>query len=71
MQMFFVLMAVFTGTLLVPSVIMLIISLEAEVRRNAPARTPEWVMVRSMPAARLTRSEYNRLIRAERSRKRR
>lgn len=71
MQMFFILMAVFTGTLLVPSVIMLIISLEAEVRRNAPVRTPEWVMVQAMPAARLTRSEYNRLIRAERSRKRR
>ena len=71
MQMFFILMAMITGALLVVTLIALAISLEAEIRRNAPVRTPEWAAAKAMPAARLTISEYNRLIRAERNRRHR
>ena len=71
MQMFFILMAMITGALLVVTLIALAISLEAEIRRNAPVRTPEWAAAQAMPAARLTISEYNRLIRAERNRRHR
>lgn len=71
MQQFFILMATVTGALLVITLIALLISLETEIRRNAPAKTPEWVMIQSVPAARLTISEYNRLIREERNRRHR
>lgn len=71
MQMFFILMAMITGALLVTALIALMISLEAEIRRNAPVRTPEWAAAQAMPAARLTISEYNRLIRAEQGRRHR
>ena len=71
MQTFFILMAMITGALLVIALIALMISLEAEIRRNAPVRTPEWAAAQTMPAARLSISEYNRLIRAEQGRRHR
>lgn len=71
MQTFFILMAMITGAMLVIALIGLMISLEAEIRRNAPVRTPEWAAAQAMPSAKLTISEYNRLIRAERNRRHR
>lgn len=65
MQLFFILMAIITGTLLVITLIMLAVECEAEMRRTAPAKTPEWIAVSRMPAARLSISEYRRLLKAQ------
>lgn len=65
MQLFFIVMAVITGGLLIITLLMLAVELEIEMRRSAPPKTPDWAAVKAMPAARLTISEYNRLIRAE------
>lgn len=68
MQLFFIVMAIITGTLLIITLLMLAAELEIEMRRTAPARTPEWAAVQRMPAAHLSLSEYNRLIKAEKKR---
>lgn len=68
MQLFFILMAAITGTLLIITLLMLAAEMEIEMRKTAPARTPEWIAAKQMPAARLTISEYNRLIKAEKKR---
>lgn len=65
MQLFFILMAIISGALLVITLIMLAVECEAEMRRTAPAKTPEWMAVKAMPSARLTISEYNRLVKAQ------
>lgn len=68
MQLFFILMAAITGTLLIITLIFGACCLEIEMRRSAPPKTPEWVAAKRMPAAHLSLSEYNRLIRAEKKR---
>lgn len=65
MQLFFIIMAVISGVLLVITLIMLAVECEAEMRRTAPAKTPEWIAVKAMPAARLSISEYRRLLKAQ------
>lgn len=68
MQLFFILMAAITGTLLIITLIYGAFCLEIEMRRSAPPKTPEWAAVQRMPAAHLSLSEYNRLIKAEKKR---
>lgn len=65
MQLFFIALATVTGALLLISIIYGAITLEIEMKRNRPLKTPERAIVEKLPPARLTRSEYNRLIRAE------
>lgn len=68
MQLFFIVMAAITGGLLLIALAFLAAACEIEMRKTAPARTPEWIAAKQMPAARLTISEYNRLIKAEKKR---
>lgn len=65
MQLFFIIMAVISGVLLVITLTMLAVECEIQMRRTAPAKTPEWIAVSRMPSARLTISEYNRLVKAQ------
>lgn len=65
MQLFFIALAGVTGSLLLISIVYGTITLEVEMARNRPLKTPERAIVEKLPPARLTRSEYNRLIRAE------
>ena len=65
MQLFFIALAAISGALLLVTVVYGVITLEAEMKRNRPLKTPEYAAVQKMPPARLTISEYNRLIRAE------
>lgn len=65
MQLFFIALATVTGALLLISIIYVAITLEIEMKRNRPFKTPERAIVEKLPPARLTISEYNRLIRAE------
>lgn len=69
MQLFFIVMAIITGGLLIITLLMLAAEMEIEMRKTAPARTPEWIAAKQMPAAKLTLSEYNRLIRMEQARR--
>lgn len=65
MQLFFILMAIISGVLLIITLAMLAVECEIQMRRTAPPKTPEWMAVKAMPAARLTISEYNRLVKAQ------
>lgn len=65
MQLFFIIMAIISGGLLIITLLMLAVELEIEMRRSAPPKTPDWTAVKAMPAARLTISEYNRLVKAQ------
>ena len=65
MQLFFIALAGVTGSLLLVTIIYGAITIEIEMKRNRPFKTPERAIVEKLPPARLTISEYNRLIRAE------
>jgi len=65
MQLFFILMAAITGTLLIITLIFGAFCLEIEMRRSAPPKTPEWVLVQKIPAAHLSIADYNRLREVE------
>lgn len=65
MQLFFIALATVTGALLLISIIYGAITLEIEMKRNRPLKTPEWAIVEKLPPARLTRSEYKRILMAE------
>lgn len=67
MQAFFILMAVITGAMLVIGLIFTAIEVDTEIRRDASRKAE--AVVYAMPAAKLTLSEYNRLIRGERARR--
>lgn len=68
MQLFFIVLAAISGALLLVTVVYGVITIEAEMKRNRPLKTPEYTAVQKMPPARLTISEYNRLIKAEKKR---
>lgn len=65
MQLFFIALATVTGALLLISIIYGAITLEIEMKRNRPFKTPERAIVEKLPPARLTRSEYKRILMAE------
>lgn len=65
MQLFFIALATVTGALLLISIIYGAITLEIEMKRNRPLKTPERAIVEKMPPARLTISEYKRILMAE------
>jgi len=65
MQLFFIALAGVTGSLLLITIVYGAITLEVEMARNRPLKTPERAIVEKLPPARLTISEYNRLIRTE------
>ena len=54
------------GGLLLVSILMLMISMEAEMHRNRPQRTVEWKVMESIPSAKLSRADYLRLSRVKR-----
>lgn len=64
MQLFFIALAGVTGALLLVTIIYGAITLEIEMKRNRP-KTPERAIVEKLPPARLTRSEYKRILMAE------
>lgn len=65
MQLFFIALATVTGSLLLISIVYGAITLEIEMKRNRPLKTPERAIVEKLPPARLTRSEYKRILMAE------
>ena len=65
MQLFFIALATVTGALLLISIVYGAITLEIEMKRNRPLKTPERAIVEKLPPARLTRSEYKRILIAE------
>lgn len=65
MQLFFIALAGITGALLLVTIIYGAITLEVEMSRNRPLKTPERAIVEKLPPARLTRSEYKRILMAE------
>lgn len=68
MQAFFILMAVITGTALIITLIFGAVAVGAELQRDEGRKAE--AVVYAMPAAKLTLSEYNRLICGERARRR-
>lgn len=67
MQAFFILMAVITGVMLIITLIFAAVAVDAELQRDEGRKAD--AVVCAMPAAKLTLSEYNRLIRGERARR--
>lgn len=65
MQLFFIALAGVTGSLLLVTIIFGAITLEIEMKRNRPLKTPERAIVEKLQPARLTRSEYKRILMAE------
>jgi len=67
MQAFFILMSVITGAMLIITLIFAVVAVDAELQRDEDRKAE--AVVCAMPAAKLTLSEYNRLIRGERARR--
>ena len=65
MQLFFIALAGVTGSLLLVTIIYGAITLEIEMKRDRPFKTPERAIVEKLQPARLTRSEYKRILMAE------